>query len=447
MDLYIVPFLDQLLIYRPLRHLAFVGNAALVDYIRRRLQGPVAATNAEVEGFLESVGFWRPGWDCEELPDANDIRPTTAVLLMTNRCNLRCIYCYADGGAVATVEELTWPVAQAVIEAAFANARCPDAGPPGLTFHGGGEPTLHWELLERCVRYARDLAPDCRVSMSSNGVWTADQQRFICEHFSEVSLSMDGLPEVQNIQRPWANGANSFPRVRESMTALDEAAVNYGVRMTVLPESVGRLVAGVRLLCEQTRAASIQVEPTFTSARGVYSDLDPVFATAFSTAFLEAWRVGVEAGRNVYYSGARPWVISPAFCLAPLRAIVATPGGQLMTCFEIFSGGHGKAGAFQIGRVHHGRVEYDRPALRAFLAEQRQRREACRECFCYWHCCGDCATRRQPATSLSSGRCHVTRTVTRDLLAAYIADGGGVWEGIRETPPPEGIEVAHRAPS
>lgn len=439
MSLYTIPFQDQFLIYRPLRRLAFVGNAALANYARRRLEGPIADTSEEIDRFLESIGFWRPELPCQELPDVEQLRPTNAVLLMTNRCNLRCTYCYADGGASPTVEEMPWSVAQAVIDAACRHARLAETCPPGLTFHGGGEPTLHWELLTRCVRYAREMAPLCQVSMSSNGFWTAAQREFICEHFSQVSVSMDGVPSVQNAQRPLPDGSSSFPRVWENITALDAARVNYGVRMTVLPQSVEQMVEGVRLLCEGTGAAVIQIEPTFTGARGVYSDLAHEFAAAFSEAFIEAWRVGLAAGRTVYYSGARPWVVSCTFCAAPLKAMVATPGGQLMSCFEIFSGTHSSAGAFQVGRVDAGRVFYDSAALCAFLAAQQQRREACRECFCYWHCGGDCATRQQGAVRPDSGRCHVTRTVTRELLAAYIADSDGVWQGIPETTDAERI--------
>ena len=39
----------------------------------------------------------------------------------------------------------------------------------------------------------------------------------------------------------------------------------------------------------------------------------------------------------------------------------------------------------------------------------------------------------------------MTRTVTRELLAAYMAEAGGVWQGIREVPDAERTETAGAA--
>ena len=431
MDFYTIPFSGQQIIYRPLRHLAVVGNAAMADYVRARVRGEVVETNETVDAFLEEIGFWGPPIECEDCSAADELEPTHAVLLMSKRCNLRCTYCYADAGREGSGGEMDWAVAEAVIRTAAANARR-SSMPLDLTFHGGGEPTMHWALLERAVQYARSLDGACDVSMSTNGVWSDRHCRYIIEHFTSISLSMDGLRQVQDTQRPLADGSGSFDAVMRSIHAMDGAGTEYGVRMTVLPGRTDHLADSVRFLCAETNTRTIQIEPTFTSIRGHYADIDLDFAEAFSEAFMEAWRVGRDAGISVYYSGARPWVVSSAFCMAPLRALVATPGGRLTTCFEVFDGDAPEADAFAVGRVVDGRVEHDRDALSRFLSDQETRRSACEECFCYWHCCGDCATRQRVSEAGLGGRCHVTQTVTREMLAAFIEEGDGIWQGMRE---------------
>jgi len=176
------------------------------------------------------------------------------------------------------------------------------------------------------------------------------------------------------------------------------------------------------------------VEPTFTSTRGRYADIAGRFAEEFSERFMEAWRIGRDAGRQVYYSGARPWVIAPMFCQAPLKATVATADGRLVTCFEVFSERSNLAGSFTVGGVRNGRVEYDRAALRAVLDAQQTRRQECVDCFCYWHCCGDCATRRPGGRQSGQGRCQATRNITLALLLDYMEEGEGIWQGLREAP-------------
>jgi len=448
-EIYTIPFGGKSVIYRPRRHTAFIGNGALVRYVLERDSGMAAEADPEIEQFLQEAGFDRPGLNCP-LPELGPrVCPTGAVLLMTNRCNLRCTYCYANAGAEPHPAEMSWPIAKTVIDFVAGNARQTGAEAPSLTFHGGGEPTVHWDLLVRAVEYAKAVEPRTRISMSSNGVWTEAQRRFVCRHFADVSLSMDGVPEVQNRQRPRTGGLDSAPDVWKSIRALDEAAIDYGIRMTVLPESVDRLADGVGLICRDSRARAIQVEPTFTSGRGHYADIDCGFADVFSKRLVEAWRVGRAANRQVYYSGARPWVIAPMFCQAPLKAAVATADGRLVTCFEVFSELSPLAGGFTVGRVRDSRVEYDRAALQTFLDEQQRRRQECVDCFCYWHCCGDCATRRPGGRAANAGRCRATRNITLAMLLAFMEESGGLWIGLRETiaAAPAGCDPAEGGPA
>lgn len=439
MDIYFIPFAEQRIIYNPLRRLAFTGNQALVDYVRHRNDSPQKA-DADVEQFLSAVGFDEPLLECPafDIPN-NGPAPTCAVLLMTNRCNLRCVYCYANAGSESKTVEMTWPTAKSVIDYVIANAavaspnQSSDAEPPSLMFHGGGEPTVHWDLMVRCVEYAKERDSRTGFSMSSNGVWSASQRRFICRHFQNVSLSMDGVPSVQNVQRPTDGGGETFETVMESIREMDAAGVEYGIRMTVLEDSVELVPEGIRFICQNTRACTIQIEPTFTDSRGHYADITTDFADVFADRFMEAWEIGRQVGRQVYYSGARPLVVAPLFCQAPLKAAVATADGRLVTCFEVFSEQSPLAGGFTVGRVNNGAVEYDRHALQAFLDVQQRRRKECEDCFCYWHCCGDCATRRPGKRSDSEGRCRATRKITLALLQNYMADGGGFWQGLRET--------------
>lgn len=435
MDVYTIPFDDRSIVYVPRRHLAFAGNAALVSYLQTRERTPGAARNPQIEEFLSAAGFDRPGLACEHagLGDGEPC-PSAVVLLMTNRCNLHCIYCYADAGTAPEFVDMDWPTAKAAIDYVMANAQRPDAEPPSVTFHGGGEPTVHWDLMVRAAEHALAGNARCRLSMSSNGVWSDSQRSFICEHFTDVSLSMDGIAAVQDRQRPRPDGGASFPAVMDSIRALDEAGLAYGVRMTVMEDSVDALPECVRFVCESTSARSIQIEPTFTSARGVYADIARDFAEVFAERFMEAWSIGECPGRNVYYSGARPWVVAPMFCRAPLKAAVVTADGRLVTCFEVFGEQSPMAGSFTVGRVVGGEVRYDRSALQRFLDAQQTRREECRDCFCYWHCCGDCATRRSGPRQASEGRCRATRKITLALILSYMERGGGIWQGLREAP-------------
>lgn len=426
MEFFALPFAGAHVLYFPRRRTAFVGNHAVVDYLRNRAAGRSRAPDREIDTFLEAAGLDGPE---PASPDYNPTlppAPSHAVLLMTNGCNLRCIYCYANAGEDGPLERMPWTVARATIDTAARNAEA-QGQPLSVTFHGGGEPTTHWEVLHRSVEYARERSPSARISMSSNGVWTASQRDFICRHFTNVSLSLDGLPEVQDRQRPLAGGGKTSESVRETLSALDGAGLPYGIRMTVLPASVRALPEAVRSLCATTHASAIQIEPTFTDRPGHYADLDERFADEFSERFMEARDIGLAAGRTVYYSAARPGQITPVFCTAPEKALIATADGRLVTCFEVFGQNNPLAASFTVGRVNNEGATYDEAALRSYVQRLRERRRECEDCFCCRHCSGDCVVRRPGGRDLSRGRCKVTREISLRMILRFIEDSGGVW--------------------
>jgi radical SAM protein with 4Fe4S-binding SPASM domain len=265
--------------------------------------------------------------------------------------------------------------------------------------------------------------------LASNGLWAPPISDFICRNIDTVTLSFDGVKAVQDAQRPRRSHRGSFDSVLRSIRALDAAGVKYGIRMTVTPSFIEQLAEGVRLLCHETGARTIQIETSFTAARGVYSDPSAEEGERFVEAFLLAGRIASEHGVFVSYSGARPWVIAHTFCLAPTQALIATPEGRLVACFEAAGDEHPYAGEFTIGRVTSNGVEYDPAAHSKFQQRQEARRSACGECFCYWHCCGDCASRAMASKAPTSMRCNINREITKAIIAGYIERDGGVWTG------------------
>jgi uncharacterized protein len=425
---YFVPFNDRYLIYRPLKRLAFIGNRALVDYLRARVRKPAAApVRPDIETFLNQTGYWEPA-EPPETEETVPQLPATAVLLMTNRCNLACTYCYAAAGCHPSAD-MPWPLARAIIDIAADNARKNGDDRFELSFHGGGEPTLNGSVLTRAVSYARNLSPGCSVSLASNGVWSPQMRAFICRNIDTVTLSFDGVRAVQDAQRPCSNGRGSFDAVLGSVRALDAAGVKYGIRMTVTPDAIDRLTEGVKFLCSETGLRSLQIEASFTTARGLYADPSSDDGKRFAAAFLKAARFASQNGIFTYYSGARPWVIARAFCLASRQALIVTPEGRQVACFEATGDRHPYIDQFTIGRMTPGGVEPDAKAKSAFTARQEARRTACRECFCYWHCCGDCDSRAMVSQAPDSVRCQINRRITKAIISGWIERFDGVWSG------------------
>ncbi|MBI4612788.1 MAG: radical SAM protein [Planctomycetes bacterium] len=431
MELHIIPFEGQFIIYRPLISLAFLGNAAMARHVEERVAGRRTAGDGEPDLFLQEIGFWRPDPAAPALRASSaPHRPTIAVLLMTSDCNLRCVYCYARGGEDPRLA-MTVPMAKAVIDTACDNARAAGQDHFELAFHGGGEPTIAWETMTVAVEHARAKDVPCHIAMATNGVWSDQKREFILQHFDALSVSMDGVAAVQDAQRPRAGGGGSFESVMKTLRALDQASFRYGIRLTTTPASFGRLAESVAFLIDQTGCRIIQVEPCYSTKRGEYAGPTGEEGETFTRAFLEAFQIAAASGRTLFYSGARPWVIGASFCRAAEDALVATPEGDLVTCFEAHDRRHPLLPAFLAGRMSSAGPEIDRGKIAAFTESLRRRREACEGCFARWHCAGDCASRCLASADENRGRCQVNRDITRELLAWYIAAGNGVWRGER----------------
>ena len=454
MQIYLIPAdddrpQDKFIIYRPLIGLAFVGNRSMADlalaYARSggaEHPGPEKAVE-----FLRSIGFFEPDPPEPTLPEA-DFVPTMAVLLVTNQCQLRCQYCYAAAGEPSP-RQLTSGTARAAIDYVYQVATARGKPHFEVSFHGGGEPTLAWKVIQEATAYARQKPLPAKITLTSNGIWSKAKREWIFENIDGLTLSMDGRPEVQDRRRPFASGRGSSEQVMRSVAELDRRSFPYGIRMTSMaPWS--ELPEDVRFLCENTKCRSIQVEPTFNTSRGGHGEAGDEEILAFGDAYLEAWEIARQAGRRFYYSGARAGIRTATFCSAPFQALITDVSGALVTCYEVTGPSHPLYELSQIGQVDESKqqVNVDHAARSNLLDLIRARREACQDCFCYYTCAGDCYARafvQGPDGHLERGsRCVLNQHLTRRLLLYMIAQNGGVLHGFTryDTPLPEARQEA-----
>jgi uncharacterized protein len=436
MEIYQIPAGDQWIIYRPLAGLAFVGNRAMAQLAARAGETGAATVQNQVGEagvFLKRIGFYEPDPPAPEPwnPDATgmDFQPTLAVLLLTNRCQLRCVYCYAAAGE-APQKDLTIEVGKQAIDYVYQTAVQLSRGYFHVSFHGGGEPAISWRVLRACTEYTRQKPFTSKVSITSNGIWSPGQLDWITSSLDEASISMDGRRQTQDRQRPFASGRESSSWIMRTLSELDRRSFSYGIRMTATAPWES-LAEDVRFLCEETGCRSIQVEPAFNHGRGGHGQAEADEVHLFLQAFLEGYETAARAGRSLYCSSARLGLVSATFCTAPYSALIVNADGDLVTCYEVSGAAHPLSGISRIGRIEDGEVKLDFQKRAEFHALMAERRSTCRGCFCYWSCAGDCYPRafdsRPGGHLLHSQRCELNRELTSQMLLRAIAENGGVW--------------------
>ncbi len=179
----------------------------------------------KIVGTLISIGLISPDEIIQ--PQISD-RPTTlsSWLHLTDRCNMRCSYCYLPHRRV----DMTVETGKSVIDAIFRSALQHGYSRVKIKY-AGGEPLLCFPTLVRIHEYARTLASQYSLGLDgiilSNGTLLSE---FFIETMQDIGLglmiSMDGLGEYHDRQRSYAGGDSSSAHVRKAI----ELALYYGIR-------------------------------------------------------------------------------------------------------------------------------------------------------------------------------------------------------------------------
>lgn len=134
-------------------------------------------------------------------------------LHVAHDCNLRCSYCFADKGAFCGDRSLmSLETGKKAID--FLLEQSGGRRNLELDFFGG-EPLMNFDVVKELVAYGRErekeYGKNIRFTITTNGV-LLDQEKsaFINGEMSNVILSIDGRPEVNDRMRKTVNGKGSY---------------------------------------------------------------------------------------------------------------------------------------------------------------------------------------------------------------------------------------------
>jgi uncharacterized protein len=436
-ELFTIPLDDgKFIVYAPLRRTAFVANASLVDFIARLKETGVhetADSDLRVLEFLQNLEIVDGG--DEPRPDTQftgEPEPTAVTLFLTTACNLRCTYCYAAAGDTPT-KFMSLEVAKRGIDFVLANAHRKGKAEIEITYHGGGEPTVHWKVLTESLNYAREVAGRLGLAVkaysATNGVLNDLQIDWIIQNLTGLSISFDGLPVAHDKHRLTVLGQGSSSRVERTLRRLDAAAFPYGIRVTVTADQIGNLSESIRHICANFNAQRIQVEPAYQLGR--WNDAPSSETESFIQAFRAAEFVAKGYGRSLFCSAARVGALTNHFCGVTQDSFALSPDGNVSGCYEVFSEDNPLSASFFYGRPGTGGYEFNLAVLNDLRSQSVENRTFCSGCFAKWSCAGDCYHKslsvNGPGEFAGSDRCHITRELTKDQILAKIACSGGLF--------------------
>jgi His-Xaa-Ser system radical SAM maturase HxsB len=142
--------------------------------------------------------------------------PSLHVVVVTLRCNHRCLYCQSNAVAMAAGREtdMTQDTAKKVVDRIFEST----SGAITIEFQGG-EPLVNWPVVKYIVEYARKKNRKAKknlwINLVSNLSLMDDAKfKFLFDHQVNFCTSLDGPADLHNKNRVFAGGNSHAQTVR-----------------------------------------------------------------------------------------------------------------------------------------------------------------------------------------------------------------------------------------
>lgn len=168
------------------------------------------------------------------------------ILMPTEKCNFRCVYCYED----FSIGRMARPVIDGV--KALVERRAPSLSSIEIGWFGG-EPTVAGDIVLEVMRHAQEACRThgvaLRGGMTTNGfLLTGPVYRTYCEAgVTDYQITLDGPQEMHDTTRLQANGRGSFAAIWNNLLEIKQAKAEGEilVRVHLTKKNVGVIPAFV----------------------------------------------------------------------------------------------------------------------------------------------------------------------------------------------------------
>ncbi len=162
------------------------------------------------------------------------------IFVLTNACNMGCVYCQAQDSDNKTKGKMSAETAQKAVDIALQSPS------KYLTFEfQGGEPLINFETIKFIVEYAEQNigGHEIEFTIVTNTLLLNDEIiEFIVQHKITVSTSLDGDESLHNINRPFGS-SGSYAGVASGIAKLRNRGIPVGAIQTTTQNSFGRAKA------------------------------------------------------------------------------------------------------------------------------------------------------------------------------------------------------------
>lgn len=320
---------------------------------------------------------------------------TQCGICLTDCCQLRCTYCSNSSDNTGDTLNVS-QVAYFIREMAELRLATDSDERFRITFSGGGEPTLNWDLFQSSVLSAKEITEELGLKTSlyltTNGMVDDTKIDFIISNFDNVMVSYDGSPLLNARHRPRADGKDVSSTVERTIDGLSAKMDSVSIRSTFWPSESGMFMGISDYLAERFPDVKWSMNMVMPAGRGlVLGSFEEMDAKKIVDDYLRVFvkrkdELGVLTDFSIFGRTAIPLMCGAVLPLC--SGLWLEPNGNIVNCAE-------ECDKTVLGQVIDSGVQYKERCSDSLLKICCEKLEECRPCVAYRFCKGGCPARHQ----------------------------------------------------
>ena len=416
-NIYSLPLHDELgrddlrLIYAPIAGNMMLVSESEAKEIEQAITNP-GQLSAEMADIVESFTVGTPA--SERDSKVNNVDEFLLMYVLPNYiCNFSCSYCFSAKGRsnqALKVEHLKAALDYFIDSKRIATDRL------AISYLGGGEPTLSWDVLKFGLEYGCELAELQGIKLMTTLVTNAsrlteEMVEIFSKHHVQVRVSFEILEEIQNRQR------GQYNAVCRGLDLLAKCSVSPMVRSMITPDNVELMPTMIEDVHNRFPHVKVLFDPI--TSKEIFSDVEftRAFYDKYYSKFLEAHSLAISYGIDLGCTPLRNLnMVVERFCTGEF---CLTPEGTITLCHQISSPKEANYSDYIYARVNsENRLVIDNDKFKSLTTKNTiYTNPKCKDCYVKWNCGGGCMMQNNQYTEkVLDVICDFTRRFSKALL-------------------------------
>ena len=409
---------DIFLVYAPVAGNMMIASETECLQLKYLIDHP-SETSDEMVGIIKSLTVGAPenDTDCK----VHRVEDFLRMYVLPNYiCNFSCSYCFSAKGRSKKVmkkEHL-----KAVLDY-FIDSNRVHTDKLAISYLGGGEPTISWDLVKFGLEYADKRSRQHGIRMMTtivtNGSVINQEMVDTFRRFDvRPRISFEILEEIQNKQR------GQYDNVCHGIDMLCQGDVTTMVRSMITPNNVELMPQMIQQLHDRfPQIKTVLFDPITSSKTFASPDFTRRFYDSYYNCFLEARQLSTLYGISLGCTPLRNLdMVVERFCTGEF---CVTPEGTVTICHQISSPLEQHYEDYVYAHIGKNSSLIIDHAKFARLIEQNTiyTQPKCYNCFVKWNCGGGCMMQNnQYSENILDVICDSTRRFSKYLLLERLAN-------------------------